>query len=211
MLSSSYSYDGGFLVLGKQLKNLRKSANLTQEELARELNITRGTYAHYELDKREPSYQVLTQLSNFFNVSVDYLLGQIDTEMYLVGSKIKLIIDTKGIRQKDLALKLNISPSTLNGYITGYRTPDIYTLNKIANVLGYPTSYFIDFQENPNQKLDKKDKVDIVKEIKEIIDRINSDKQDLLYYNDQKISNDTKELFRDALEFALKIVKVEKR
>ena len=43
----------------------------------------------------------------------------------MIGEKIKTRLKELGLTQKDLAITLNISPSTLSGYITGYRTPDI--------------------------------------------------------------------------------------
>ncbi len=60
----------------KRLKQLREETGLTQEELAKKLNISRGTYAHYETGKREPNFETLQNLASFFEVSVDYLLGK---------------------------------------------------------------------------------------------------------------------------------------
>jgi transcriptional regulator with XRE-family HTH domain len=66
-------------MLSKRLKQLRDEINLTQEELAKLLNLSRGTYAHYELGKRQPDYDTLMSIANFFEVSVDYLLGNSDS------------------------------------------------------------------------------------------------------------------------------------
>ncbi|GEN36614.1 hypothetical protein ADA01nite_40740 [Aneurinibacillus danicus] len=51
---------------------------MTQEETAKLLNISRGTYAHYEIDKRQPDFATLEKLADFFGVSIDYLLGRVD-------------------------------------------------------------------------------------------------------------------------------------
>jgi transcriptional regulator with XRE-family HTH domain len=67
-----------FNVLGKRLIGLRKKSGLTQEELALRLNISRGTYAHYEIGKRNPDYATLKMLANFFGVTTDYLLDRPD-------------------------------------------------------------------------------------------------------------------------------------
>ncbi|API91556.1 transcriptional regulator [Virgibacillus pantothenticus] len=61
-------------MLGDRLKKLRATKNLSQQELAKKLNISRGTYAHYEINKRQPDYGTLKKISNFFNVSIDYLI-----------------------------------------------------------------------------------------------------------------------------------------
>lgn len=66
-------------MLAKRLVQLRNKIGLTQEEVAARLNIARGTYAHYEIGKRNPDYDTLQNLADFFNVSTDYLLGRTDT------------------------------------------------------------------------------------------------------------------------------------
>ncbi|MBN6187748.1 helix-turn-helix transcriptional regulator [Aneurinibacillus sp. BA2021] len=65
-------------MFGIRLKELRQQRQLTQEETARRLNISRGTYAHYEIGKRQPDFATLQKLADFFDVSIDYLLGRID-------------------------------------------------------------------------------------------------------------------------------------
>ncbi|WLR50072.1 helix-turn-helix transcriptional regulator [Bacillus tianshenii] len=65
-------------MLGDILKRLRQSKGLTQTELAKKLDLTRGTYAHYEINKRQPDYETLHKIADFYNVSTDYLLGRTD-------------------------------------------------------------------------------------------------------------------------------------
>lgn len=62
-------------MLGKRLKELRIAKDLTQQKLANILGIPRGTYAHYEIGKREPDNATLLQFAKFFKVTVDYLLN----------------------------------------------------------------------------------------------------------------------------------------
>lgn len=64
----------------KRLKELRKSAKLTQQELSNELNIKQGTYSRWERGLLEPSLEQITDLAIFFHVSVDYLTGKRDKE-----------------------------------------------------------------------------------------------------------------------------------
>ncbi|HBT63687.1 MAG TPA: hypothetical protein DEB10_03365 [Ruminococcaceae bacterium] len=56
------------------MKILRKSRKLTQNDISRVLNLNRSTYAYYESGKIEPSLQTIIQLSDFYDVSTDYLL-----------------------------------------------------------------------------------------------------------------------------------------
>lgn len=61
-------------MLGDRLKKLRTNHNLSQQELSKKLNISRGTYAHYEINKRQPDYETLKKIASFFNESIDYLI-----------------------------------------------------------------------------------------------------------------------------------------
>ncbi|MCM1306005.1 MAG: helix-turn-helix domain-containing protein [Bacteroides sp.] len=56
------------------LKAIRKAKNLTQQKVALDLNITREALSYYESGKREPSFQLLVQMSKYFGVSIDYLI-----------------------------------------------------------------------------------------------------------------------------------------
>jgi len=63
-------------MLSARLTYLRKRNKKTQEDMAKFLGITRPAYTAYESGRRQPDYETLQKLANFFNVSVDYLLGQ---------------------------------------------------------------------------------------------------------------------------------------
>lgn len=58
------------------LKSLRKSLGLTQDELASALNISRSAIGMYEKGAREPDYETLELIADYFNVDIDYLLGR---------------------------------------------------------------------------------------------------------------------------------------
>ncbi|QDR80307.1 helix-turn-helix domain-containing protein [Sporomusa termitida] len=73
-------------MLGERLKQLREKKKLTQQEMANLLGIARGTYAHYEINSREPDNATLGRLADFFGVTTDELLGrqkntQVDKEI----------------------------------------------------------------------------------------------------------------------------------
>ncbi|CAM4019377.1 helix-turn-helix domain-containing protein [Mesobacillus zeae] len=61
-------------MFGDRLKMLRSARKWTQEEVAKKLEISRGTYAHYEINKRQPDFETLKKLSNLYEVTIDYLL-----------------------------------------------------------------------------------------------------------------------------------------
>ena len=59
--------------LGKKLKELRKSENLTQEQLAKNLNISRVNYTRYETDAVRPDFETIIKIADFYNISLDEL------------------------------------------------------------------------------------------------------------------------------------------
>lgn len=61
---------------GNILKKLREERGLTQSDLADKLNIARPTLTKYERNEREPKFGTLLKVAEFFNVSVDFLLGR---------------------------------------------------------------------------------------------------------------------------------------
>lgn len=65
-------------LFGSRLKQLREEKNLTQEQLGKELNITKHTISKYENNVREPEYYHLIKIASFLQVSIDYLLGKTD-------------------------------------------------------------------------------------------------------------------------------------
>lgn len=64
--------------LGDRLREIRSAKNLTQKNMAEQLNISRSTYAHYELGSREPDVETLKKISAILNISLDYISGSTD-------------------------------------------------------------------------------------------------------------------------------------
>lgn len=62
------------MTLGEKLKSARKSAGLTQEQLAEKLLVSRQAITKWEADKGMPDIENLRQLSGLLNISIDYLL-----------------------------------------------------------------------------------------------------------------------------------------
>ena len=58
----------------KGLKKIRKERNLNQLKVAFDLNISREALSHYENGKRSPDIEMLLKLSDYFGVSIDYLI-----------------------------------------------------------------------------------------------------------------------------------------
>ena len=56
------------------LKQIRKKRKYSQQKVAMDLNISRESLSYYENGKREPSLQLLVQMSKYFNVSINFLI-----------------------------------------------------------------------------------------------------------------------------------------
>ena len=56
------------------LKLIRKQKKYSQLKVAMDLSISREALSHYENGKRSPDISMLVLLSNYFNVSIDYLI-----------------------------------------------------------------------------------------------------------------------------------------
>lgn len=62
--------------IGDNLKSLRKSMGLTQQQVADKLNISRVNYTRYETNASNPDFQTLVALADFYDVSLDLIFGR---------------------------------------------------------------------------------------------------------------------------------------
>ena len=60
-----------------RIRELRKQKKITQRELAKHLQIADSTLSYWEQGKYEPDIHALRHLSKFFNVSIDYIIGEV--------------------------------------------------------------------------------------------------------------------------------------
>lgn len=67
-------------MLGNRIKQLRIENNLTQNQFASLFGLYDSTISQYENSKRSPEYDIIIKIANKFNVSVDWLLGRVDSK-----------------------------------------------------------------------------------------------------------------------------------
>ncbi len=61
-----------------RLQELRKKRNISQLRLAIDLDMNQNSISRYETGEREADYATLIRIADYFNVSIDYLLGRTD-------------------------------------------------------------------------------------------------------------------------------------
>ena len=66
------------MIFSERLKELRISRNLTQKDVYSAIDMSALGYQRYEYGTREPAFQKLIALADFFDVSLDYLVGRSD-------------------------------------------------------------------------------------------------------------------------------------
>ena len=63
-----------------RLKELRQKRKISQVKLAFDLNMNQNTISRYENLEREADYETLVKIADYFNISLDYLLGRTNCE-----------------------------------------------------------------------------------------------------------------------------------
>ncbi len=120
----------------ERLKNLRDDIDLKQEDVANIIGLKRSTYTSYEIGRDTIPISHLNTLCNYFDVSIDYVLGLTDQKKYfnmkpdidkaLTGKRLKLLRKENNITQIKMAEILNISRSTWTGYESSkYQIPTL--------------------------------------------------------------------------------------
>lgn len=105
------------MTFSDRLKKLRKEKGLTQEQLAKEVNVDRSTVGKWEgkAGKHLPSDDVKCKLANLFGVSIDYLMGYVPEEsappsgheLELSSDEAKLIDIYRALTQEGKSMLLN--------------------------------------------------------------------------------------------------------
>ena len=79
---------------GDRIALLREKRGLTQEELSSKLGISRAALSHYETNRREPDYATLDKIANFFDISLDFLLGRTNDPQMILDMDVRQFVDS---------------------------------------------------------------------------------------------------------------------
>lgn len=122
--------------VGANLKLLRKRKKFSQEEVAKNLNLTRSSYSGYENGVAQPNIESLILFSDFYKVTIDDLVRKdfeklsesdwerIDKGIYsdLKGSKLRVLTSMVDESNEELIELVSVKASA--GYTSGYADPD---------------------------------------------------------------------------------------
>lgn len=116
----------------KNLLNIREDNNLTQKDIAKILHITQQNYSLWENNTKIIPLKHLNNLSNYYNLSMDYLLGLSNIRYYentiptidkkIIGKRLKEFRIKNNLTQEQLAVILNTTHSTISAYENGKTT-----------------------------------------------------------------------------------------
>lgn len=157
---------GGIVMLGQQLKMLREIKGKSQQEVCTALNIEQSTLANYENDKRIPKLEILIKLAEYYNVSVDCLLGlkKVDSnencynyfyEEGLVNWNIRKKSEELGITYDNALARTDIERDRFDQLWYGNSQPYAEELIRFAHVLDVSVDYLLD--ESQKDKLTNKE------------------------------------------------------
>lgn len=148
-----------------RLKEVRTKRNMTQRQLAEQLHISPQVYSRYEKGDREMPISLLMEISNLFNVSVDYLLDSDTTtekerNVMSFGENLREHRIAVGLTQAQLAQKIGVSKACIGMWENNDRKPDIISLKQLANIFGCTTDELLDTAEICAERQDYEDQTE---------------------------------------------------
>ena len=135
-----------------KLKYLREENNLTQEDVANIINISRGSYSLYELEYIIIPLKHLITLANYYDVSIDYIfnLSNIkgnnfnkNIDLITIGKRLKEFRKNNKLTQDKLAFKLNVARSIISKYEKGEFLISTHSLYTICSKFNTSADYLL--------------------------------------------------------------------
>jgi len=145
-------------LFNERVKYLRIKNNITQKAIAEFLGTTERGYRNYEINKSTPNYETLLKLADYFNVSIDYLVGRSDnignenTARAKFAERLESLRIKKAITQREIAEYLDIHERTYQMYEHDKREPSHETTIKIANYFNVSADYLLGISDKPERQ-----------------------------------------------------------
>lgn len=144
---------------GKRLKQLRTDKEITQLQLSEILGTAKSNISKYEAGTIEPNISILCKLGQYFNISMDYLLGITDIKSPYgsnhehigineeVGMSLAYWIRKTGLSYKEVAEKLGVSESQLEDYCSGFVELSLEELEELAKLCDVSTDCLLGLRQ----------------------------------------------------------------
>lgn len=138
---------------GENLKLLRKNSALSQSDLAEELNVSRATIKNYEASITKPDIDFLILVSDYFSVTIDFLLGRVDVvnlkydyelvNLESIGDRLRKQRELNNITQQEVADYLKVNRVTYTNYEGGRTEPNYDLLKLLSKLFDVSIDYLI--------------------------------------------------------------------
>lgn len=193
----------------KRIKKMRLSIGWDQDQFAKYLGLSQQTISKYENGKAEPGYKTLLKLSELFDVSIDYILGNTtisDKNNYLTfGDRLKAARKDKHLKQSELGLKIGVSGQVISNLERGYTTAcSPQMLRNLANVLNVSVEYLTDNTFFDYYNISLNENRNIATTLNRLTHQINYEGTDILNYNGVEINKTDAQLLLDVIDLILK-------
>lgn len=149
-------------MISQKIREARKDAKLTQNQLAVKVGTTKATISNYENRYSTPSNEMLVKLSETLNVSTDYLLdvesnqirNKTKIKMNTIGDRIKARRKELGLTQTELAKKINGSSQVVSNWERGYSKPSSDDIANLAEALEVSVDFLFN-SKNKDSEVEK--------------------------------------------------------
>lgn len=139
---------------GTKIKLIREEYELTQKEMAANLNVSRSAYSLWEINKNIIPLIKLIELCNYFSLSIDYVCGLSNIKTYEelkceninineLGKKLKQVRKELKLTQEKLAKHLGTTHSAISAYENGVTLIPTLFLIEFSKISNIPIDYFV--------------------------------------------------------------------
>ena len=129
----------------------------------------------------------------------------------IIAFNLNRLLELTGKNQADLATYMEVSQATVSNWCKGIKSPRMDKLDRICVFLNCTRTDLLEDKNNTSSELSSSDRRDIAKNLDEMMEQLESRGDSPLMYNGQELSEASKALLRNALEYALTETKKENK
>lgn len=203
------------MTIGERIKQRRMELGLSVDEVAEKLGKNRATVYRYESNEIENlPVGTLEPLAKILETTPAQLMGWEDEEQdenyrRIFARNLNRFLEINGKNQADIATLLNVSQAAVSNWCKGIKMPRMDKVQALADYFGVNKSDLL--EEKDSNGLSSSDHKDIAKSLDAMMSQLESGTDSPLMYNGQELSETSKALLKNALEYALTETKKENK